>query len=355
MADGVVTQQVLLQFNQDFEAIRRDLSAVVQTPDGALWLGSDEMTTVERLSQIADGEYGHHQQFRLGDYVELEDDESEIDIEGIDYADGYLWVIGSHAVKRKRVKRAAHDKAIERLAKTDTDANRYVLARFPVLNGSLVKEDKALGVSAACLAKNGNESALTKALKKDEHIGPFLKAGLPAKENGFDIEGLAVKGDRAFVGLRGPVLGGMAIILEIEVSEKKKGQLQLNRLNNNLYRKHFIDLNGLGIRDLCFAGDDLIVLAGPTMITATMMQVFRFHCALDHGEDTLWLQPCDRLTKLFDLPLQPKVDNAEGITLWQDESGGRSPSLCIVYDSPAETRLVGDNGIFADVFSLPQQ
>ena len=352
MADGVVTQQVLLQFNRDFEAIRRDLSAVVQTPDGSLWLGSDEMTTVERLSPTADGEYGHQQQFRLGDYIELEDDESEIDIEGMDYADGYLWVIGSHAVKRKRVKRAAHGKAIERLAKIETDVNRYVLARFPVLNGSLVKEDKALGVSAACLAKSEDNSALTKALEKDEHIGAFLKAGLPAKENGFDIEGLAVRENRAFVGLRGPVIGGMAIILEIEMSEKKKGQLRLNRLNNNFYRKHFVDLNGLGIRDLCFEGDDLIVLAGPTMLTATTMQVFRFRSALDHDGDTLWVQPCDRLTKLFDLPLQPNADNAEGIALWRDKDCDRSPSLCVVYDSPAKTRLVGDDGIFADVFSL---
>ncbi|MNG03413.1 hypothetical protein D3C84_864920 [compost metagenome] len=31
------------------------------------------------------------------------------------------------------------------------------------------------------------------------------------------------------------------------------------------YRKHFFALNGLGFRDLCTSGDDLLILAGPTM------------------------------------------------------------------------------------------
>ena len=31
------------------------------------------------------------------------------------------------------------------------------------------------------------------------------------------------------------------------------------------YRKHLLELGGLGIRDLCVDGDDLLILAGPTM------------------------------------------------------------------------------------------
>ena len=32
--------------------------------------------------------------------------------------------------------------------------------------------------------------------------------GIPSNDNGFDVEGLAVSGNRVFLGLRGPVLAG---------------------------------------------------------------------------------------------------------------------------------------------------
>ena len=59
----------------------------------------------------------------------------------------------------------------------------------------------------------GND--LTEALRGDEHLGSFL--AIPGKDNGFDIEGLAVAGERLFIGLRGPVLRGWAVILEVEL------------------------------------------------------------------------------------------------------------------------------------------
>src|SRR5262249_43259516 len=62
-----------------------------------------------------------------------------------------------------------------------------------------------------------NGSDLTDALAKDKHMRAFLS--IPGKDNGFDIEGLAVVGDRIFIGLRGPVLRGWALILELELKE----------------------------------------------------------------------------------------------------------------------------------------
>ena len=46
---------------------------------------------------------------------------------------------------------------------------------------------------------------------------------LPSKDNGLDIEGLAVLGNRVYLGLRGPVLRGRAIILELELEESEPG------------------------------------------------------------------------------------------------------------------------------------
>lgn len=59
-------------------------------------------------------------------------------------------------------------------------------------------------------------------------MGPFLKAGIPGKDNGFDIEGIVVFPDESggiediwvFVELRGPVLRGWAILLELQVKDE---------------------------------------------------------------------------------------------------------------------------------------
>ncbi len=50
-------------------------------------------------------------------------------------------------------------------------------------------------------------------LEDDEHLAPFL--AIPGKDNGLDVEGIAVRGDRVLLGLRGPVLRGWALVLEL--------------------------------------------------------------------------------------------------------------------------------------------
>lgn len=376
MGKRMPLRQVLLQFCQQAEKVRTDISAIAHTPDGHLWLGSDELTSIERLSPISPTEYGHHQQFAVGDYVDLQETGSEIDIEGMDFAEGYLWVVGSHSTKRKRAKGKNSKDDIRRLLEITTDDNRYLLARIPIVNGLPVKHDPSSGRFAASLgqSKKGNavRSELTQALKDDQHIGPFLKMSLPSKDNGFDIEAIAVKGHQLFLGLRGPVLRGMALILEVEVVAEARGRLKLKRLaNKQRYRKHFVDLNGLGIRDLCFQGEDLMILAGATMQLSAPMQLFRFRHALDHTEDTLWLQSLEGLIKQFDLPWIVGSDNAEGMTLLScDKLSGKranpatldgaisvdgSPhefELLVVYDSPSDERLRQNRAIVADVFCL---
>ncbi|MEL6352034.1 MAG: DUF3616 domain-containing protein [Cyanobacteria bacterium J06627_28] len=380
MSARMPLRQVLLQFCQQAKKVRADISAIALTPDAHLWVGSDELTSIERLSPISPTEYGHHQQFALGDYVDLPGAGSEIDIEGMDFAEGYLWVVGSHSTKRKRAKGKNPKDDIRRLLEITTDDNRYLLARIPIVDGVPVKHDPGSGRFAASLAqsKKGNvaRSELTQALKDDQHIGPFLKMRVPSKDNGFDIEAIAVKGHQLFLGLRGPVLRGMAIILEVEVMAEAGGRLTLKRLaNKKRYRKHFVDLNGLGIRDLCFQGNDLMILAGATMQLSVPMQLFRFRHALGHTEDTLWLQSSARaseaLIKQFDLPWVVGSDNAEGMTLLPcDTPAGngadstkpdkatevkgsqRESELLVVYDSPSDERLKQNRAIVADVFCL---
>jgi len=358
VTDGFLLTRVLLKFENESDDLLGELSAIARTPDGSLWVGSDELTTIERLTPLDTHVYGAHKPFATNDFINLFDTESEIDIEGLDYSHGYLWVIGSHSFKRKKPKGKKVKKDIQRLAEIGKDDNRYLLARFPVLNGELVKScahtdnaDETL--SAAMLDKSDNRhNILMDTLAEDEHLGPFIKMKLPSKDNGLDIEGLTVSGQTVFLGLRGPVLRGWAIVLEIQLEETAPGTLALKTLENGkLYRKHFVDLNGLGIRELCLRGEDLLILAGPTMDLSGSMQVFQLKDVLCHSKDTLWDQESGALQILFDLPFTVGSDNAEGLTLFpcfEDEE-----ALMVVYDSPHDRRRPDKQSIFADVFRLP--
>ncbi|MEO1520445.1 MAG: DUF3616 domain-containing protein [Cyanobacteria bacterium J06633_2] len=359
MTDSFLLTRVLLTFEDTSDDLLGDLSAIARTPDGHLWVGSDELTSIERLSLVGSHVYGNHHAFDAGEFLELFNDESEIDIEGMDYSQGYLWVVGSHSYKRKRPKGKKAKKDIRRLSDIDTDDNRYLLARVPVHDGALVTSCLSSTLSdepltAAMLAKTDQRNMLMTALSEDPHIGPFIQMKLPSKDNGLDIEGIAVTGNRIFLGLRGPVLRGWAIILELEVAvdtESPHVLLLKEQENGDLYRKHFVDLNGLGVRELSLQGDDLIILAGPTMALSGAMQVFRLNDLLEHSKDTIWHQESNSLSVLFDLPFFAGADNAEGMTLFP--CFGEDQALMIVYDAPAPERRFTAHSIFADVFRLP--
>ena len=359
MADGFLLSRALLKFQTDDEDLLAELSAVARTPDGHLWVGSDEFVTLERLTPMGDGVYGNHKTFHLTEFIQLADQESEIDIEGLDYCDGYLWVVGSHSVKRTQAKGKKPHKDIARLSEIDRDPNRSLLVRLPVLNGEIVptyarSDQKSDILTVASLKQVNEHNLLLEALAEDEHLGLFLKMQLPSKDNGFDIEGLAVNGNQIFLGLRGPVLRGWAIILEIEVEETEPGVLTLKDLGDGcLYRKHFLDLNGQGIRELCLHNGDLLVLAGPTMELEGAMQMFRLADVLEHTNDTLWSQDCGRLEVLFDLPFIIGADHAEGLVLLP--CMGYDNALMVVYDAPSPTRRPEPKAVFTDIFRLPEK
>ncbi|MBE9125961.1 MULTISPECIES: DUF3616 domain-containing protein [unclassified Coleofasciculus] len=359
MTNPFLLTRVLLRFNDNDKTddFLEDLSAAAFTPDGSLWVGSDELLGIERLSLIEPYVFGAHQSFFLGDFVELFNQDDEIDIEGMDYADSYLWVTGSHSTKRGKAKGKKPQKDIKRLAKIKTDANRYLLARIPVLGGELMKsyshpDNPDERLTAACLQKTETTNILIEALKEDSHLGPFVTFPLPSKDNGFDIEGLAVRGDRVFLGFRGPVLRGWAVIVEIEVAETEPGILTLKEIgeNGSLYKKHFVNLQGLGVRELCWHGDDLLILAGPTMELEGAMRLFRHKNLLDCSGDSLGSIESGDLEVLFDLPITPGRDRAEGLALFP--CLGQSNCLLVVYDSPAPARKVGSDGVYVDVFRL---
>ncbi|WYL93239.1 MAG: DUF3616 domain-containing protein [Gloeotrichia echinulata IR180] len=354
MENTYLINKVFLNFADSFAAHREELSAAVLTREKHLWLGSDESSTIERLALVEANQFGNHQQFRVAEFISLPGPEDEeIDIEGLAYADYYLWLVGSHSYKRKKHKPENTDiKNIQRLAKIAIEPNRYILGRIPLVDGQLFSscphpEHPDVQLSAGKLELTNQGNLLMVALADDPHLGWFVKAAIPGKENGFDIEGIGVDQNRIFLGLRGPVLRGWAIILEIEIENSILGLMTLRQIGNENkgYKKHFLWLNGLGIRDLCRDGQDLLILAGPTMDLDGPVQLYRWKNGVNSPENVL-----NYPELLQDIPYGNREDHAEGITLFEDVVG--IPSLLVVYDSPAKTRLVGNGGVIADVLKL---
>jgi hypothetical protein len=346
--------RILLDFKASSSDVINDLSAATFSPDGYLWVGSDEMIGIERLELIGNNIYGKHQRFLLQDYINLFNTKDEIDIEGMDYSNGYLWLTGSHSSKRKKVKGKSDEKDLEKLATIITEPNRFILARVPIADGKLVKSCSSAGkkLTADCLQISDDCNILFEVLKEDPHLQPFINANIPSKENGLDIEGLVVNGDKLFLGLRGPVLRGWAIILELEIELVEPGVLTLKEITDQggKYKKHFFDLNGLGVRELCIQDQDIIILAGPTMDLEGEMQIFRWQKALENLKNFIHSPDKNDLIPLFDLPFTIGSDHAEGLALYSYLE--EHDSLMVFYDSPDQQRIKQENQIFVDVFRL---
>lgn len=355
---------VMLRFDPALAQLRDGLSVALQI-GGTLWVANDETTSVERLTvqPAVPGEVvlcDEHQSFPLGEYLDLpvpETDE-EIDIEGLAYAgdSGYLWVVGSHSLKRKKAEAdKSAQKNIKRLSTVEADGNRFLLARIPVVvqNESYVLTDKvdADDRTAAKLHGSKRGDDLTEEIAQDEQLRDFLR--IPGKDNGFDIEGLAVIGSRLFLGLRGPVLRGWSVLLEIEpeLDSGSTDTLVLKKIGpqGQRYRKHFFDLQGLGVRDLCCSGDDLLILAGPTMDLDGPVTVFRWRGGFPSDEQSVVF--IKQLEPVLEVPFGQGDDHAEGMCLFDaGEQGGEV--LLIVYDSAAKWRKHGDADVEADMFIL---
>jgi hypothetical protein len=322
--------------------LRMGLSAMALDGE-TLWLACDEGCRLERLTRSGDDRFSGHAPVGLGSLLTLPAPETEeADIEGMDVAGGWLWIVGSHSVKRKSAGAKDDPAAVAaKLATVSRDGNRHLLARLP-LHGTDVRRKQGTR-RAASIETRPKSSALLKAIKRgrhgdgDPHLAPFVP--LPGKDNGFDIEGLAVSGDRVFIGLRGPVLRGWACVLEVHPVDAGD-HLELDPVEKKLpYRKHFLNLGGLGIRDLLARGDDLLILAGPTLAADGNCAIWRWKNGAVGGAPS-------GVSPLRALPTRDALDRAEGFT---DLADG---SVMVVYDSPHPDRLVEPATVLADVFPL---
>ncbi|MFI7541964.1 DUF3616 domain-containing protein [Actinoplanes sp. NPDC049599] len=354
-----VERTVRLRFGDSSRAAATHTNLSAVRVDGpVLWIAGDETATVERL--VADDpdhptEYGDERTFRLADFINLPgaDVDEEADVEGLGRNGHFLWAVGSHSLRRKRIK-SQHDgdRALRRLGKVEGQDNRQILVRLPIaeVDGlpTPVPEIEVDGQRHRA-AQLDVRDGLRTLLRRDEHLAPFL--AIPGKDNGLDIEGIAVNDERVYLGLRGPVLRGWAFVLELRpyVDPDEPGRLRLREFaDGRAYRKHVLRLDGLGVRDLCPDGDDLLVLAGPTMDLDGPVRIYRWHGAY-RAEMPAVVRDTD-LTRELEITYGEGDDHAEGMGLI---GRGDDKLALVVFDSPAAVRLTDDGAVLADVVRLP--
>lgn len=329
------------------DPIERDLSAAARAGD-SLFVCCDETAGVDRLTEC-DGHWGDHRHYSLGELVDLPDGpDGEMDIEGLHGDDGWLWVVGSHSLKRDKpeIDTQRPETALKEMEDIDRDPNRFFLGRFPLVqkDGGLAPATRAGRRRMAHVKLHRKKSWLLKWLKDDPHLAPFL--AIPSKENGFDVEGIAAKGLRVWIGLRGPVLRGWGVVLEMEMKVTGSGHLKPKRIDGGRrYRKHLLPTRGLGIRELSFDGEDMLVMAGPTMSGDGPAHVLRWSGV--KGCRTSGVVHPRSVRQVLELPYRGPVDHPEGLVPWGED-------WLVVYDSPSEQRLEGEGAtVMADIWRIP--
>ena len=99
-------------------------------------------------------------------------------------------------------------------------------------------------------------------------------------------------------------------------------------------------------------GDDLLILAGPTMQLDGRALVLRWRDAV-HAEDDGVVDGA-QLDPVIELPYgvgdDEGSDHPEGLTLTRTEDG--RPAVLVVYDSPHARRRHGAAAVDADIFPL---
>ncbi len=171
-------------------------------------------------------------------FLELETRRPETDLEGATRLGERVWWIGSHS--RNAEGRRAPNR--QRLFAT-----------------RIVRE-------AAAPPRLAPDGAPYQSLLDDLQTAPALRAfdlataaiRAPKEPGGLNIEGLAASPDgRLWLGFRSPVPGGRALLVPLENPEDLlRGQ------RARLGTPALLDLGGLGVRDLAWAGDRCLILAG---------------------------------------------------------------------------------------------
>jgi len=225
----------------------------------------------------------------------------EIDAEGVAYANGFVYVTGSHGLARK---------------KNRLQPSRFFVFRFPVSeageNGKEAGKPKFHFDEDDVPTEIERTGGLRALLMRDVNLKEFAEN--PLDENGLNIEGLAVLDHTLYFGMRAPSLNGNAFILPVAVD---------CIFGESVCTPHSVKIpigEDEGIRDLARFGDGILILSGPSSITA-------------EGAASIWKwSPGDALPRRLAGLSQSEGRKAEGMLVLPGKVDDHELKLLIVYD-----------------------
>jgi hypothetical protein len=174
----------------------------------------------------------------------------EFDGEAVAYAAPYFYVVGSHGCGR-------NNQAFR--------LSSFILARIRVDSQARPVDAQGNQLSAAA-AGNAVETTyrISDLLQRASEVSAFFGKGLDEASNGLNIEGLAVAGDKLFVGLRAPSLEGTAYILGASLADLfAAGTAPSVAVPEVIMVELGPKTAKIGIRDLASFKDQFLILAGP--------------------------------------------------------------------------------------------
>jgi hypothetical protein len=287
-----------------------NLSAIARLSDTLLIIGADEIerdqTNLIQLLEKSDSGYKVKPPA-----IEIGGDQ-EMDIEALAVDGQTVYVIGSHALVRKKVDvDDSYQKNRKRLAAVPEPDREFDF------RNSLVR----LELKPDGTPRPGSVSHFSLRHILDETPPFSLFRQLPSKENGVDIEGLALRGGKLYAGFRAPVLRGNYVpVLEFELTQT---------VNNP--RVLYVNLCGKGIRDLVAVQQGFLILAGPMGDSDTNYSLYRWDGrdvipGNDHPDGPGGLEHLGDLPKVTQHGVSGK---AEGLALVGEDS---SFDLLVVFD-----------------------
>jgi Protein of unknown function (DUF3616) len=227
-----------------------DISGIACTADGfprACMVIDDDMQAAQFVA-VREGE------LKAGDAIrliadEFQGDPLELDGEGVAYANGSFYVIGSHGHPRDK-----HHRLDPFANRAEIDAR--IAASSQIVRIRLKPQvRKELGTDDVQDVERS--SKLRPVIAAQSDLQPFVDGRL--EDNGVTIEGVAVLSDRLYAGFPGPSLDqGMSPLLSVRLDAifgDAPAAPMLNKLPLGAAR---------GVRDLSIFEQGLLVLAGPT-------------------------------------------------------------------------------------------
>lgn len=225
-----------------------DLSGVAAVGN-YLVVASDEGHVIQILEKTGPATFVLKGKHSLPDGLKTdrtEKEDPEWDLEGVAADGNTVYVVGSHSRKRSKVlirneKQRTYADNRGRLKESKKEEDRRILVRFKLKPNGEIDGDVST-----------KDKELWDAIQGFDELKPFTR--IPSKENGIDIEGIAAVDDLLYIGFRGPVIRENWVPVMVTTFDNPAQDPKL----------HFVNLGGLGIRDLVSVGDGrFLILAGP--------------------------------------------------------------------------------------------